>query len=154
MVQLRCCYSNKSHMKLKDKLSAYYVTAIASLLFAVVGFSYNTWRMEVSEDNNNIRTASFVVLTTLAELEQIIFAAHYDQDSIEGNPRRGWVKIGLIVDLSPLVAPSVEEQALQLKKSWSEHWATMASRQDSTEQLIDAIGLVRNKVKSELRLLQ
>ena len=40
---------------LETKLRIYYITATFSLLFAVVGFSYNAWRMEVSEKNNNIR---------------------------------------------------------------------------------------------------
>jgi len=98
-------------MELEDKLKVYYVTAIFSVVFAVVGFSYNAWRLEVTEDNSNIRAASFEVLTVLAELEQIIYAAHYDKDTKEGSPRKGWVKIGLIVDLDSLISKSSEEQA-------------------------------------------
>lgn len=101
---------------LKKKLRLYYITTIFSLLFAVVGFSYNTWRLEVSEDNNNVRTASFEVLKSLSEFEQVIFAAHYDQDDDAGNPRLGWIKIGLIVDLSGLISPEVESSAVQLKE--------------------------------------
>jgi len=43
---------------LQRKFKAYYFTAVFSMIFAVTGFSYNAWRMEVSEANNNIRTAS------------------------------------------------------------------------------------------------
>jgi hypothetical protein len=78
---------------LKKKLRLYYITTIFSLVFAVVGFSYNAWRLEVSKDNNNIRTASFEVLKNLAEFEQVLFSAHYDQDEVSGNPRLGWIKI-------------------------------------------------------------
>ena len=45
--------------KTKNKLQLYQLTVIFSVLFALVGFSYNVWRMEVSEQNNNIRTACF-----------------------------------------------------------------------------------------------
>ena len=63
-------------MKLVHKLKAYYLTAILSLVFAVIGFSYNAWRLEATEDNSNIRTASFEVLGELAELEHVIYAAY------------------------------------------------------------------------------
>ena len=109
-------------MKLENKLQAYYITAILSLVFAVVGFSYNAWRLEATEDNNNIRTASFEVLGELAELEQIIYAAHYDKDEIEGNPRKAWVKVGLVVDLSALISKSVEKKSLNLRETWSKNW--------------------------------
>ena len=58
----------------------YQVAVIASLLFALLGFSYNVWRMEVSENNNNMRTASFEMLKNLSSLEQLIYSAYYDDD--------------------------------------------------------------------------
>ena len=103
---------------LEIKLRAYYLTAIFSLVFAVVGFSYNAWRMEVSEDNNTVRTAAFEGLKELAEFEQIVFAAHYDQNLIEGSPRKGWVKVGLIVDLSTLISAEVVNESKQLHTAW------------------------------------
>ena len=78
-------------------------TAVVSLVFAVTGFSYNAWRLEQSEENNIVRDASFQVLTELAEFEQVIYINHYDGDSIAGSPRLGWVKIGLVNDLSMLI---------------------------------------------------
>ena len=107
-------------MDMADKFRIYYLTAIFSLLFAVIGFSYNTWRLEVTEDNNNVRTAAFEVLIRLSALEQLIYSAHYDQNPVEGNPRKGWVMIGLVVDLSALISPSVEKRAVQLKDRWAE----------------------------------
>ena len=53
-------------MDLENKLKAYYATAILGVVFAVIGFTYNAWRLEVSEDNTNIRTAAFAVLNELA----------------------------------------------------------------------------------------
>ena len=141
-------------MELDMKLKVYYVTAIFSLLFAVIGFSYNTWRLEVTEDNSNIRTDSFEVLSTLAQLEQIIFAARYDKDPVEGNPRSGWVKVGLVVDLSALIGKSVEEKAAKLKDVWSKNWEVMASQQEATDLLIAEIEVVRQEIKLKLRLLR
>lgn len=34
--------------------------------------------------------------TSLSEFEQVIYANHYDLNDVEGSPRLGWVKIGLV----------------------------------------------------------
>jgi hypothetical protein len=49
-----------------------------SIVLAVVGISYSAWRLELSEDDINIRTALFTMLPKLAQLEQLIYASHYD----------------------------------------------------------------------------
>ncbi|MCG8673399.1 MAG: hypothetical protein MI867_28680 [Pseudomonadales bacterium] len=138
----------------KIKLKLYYFTAVLSLVFAVIGFSYNAWRMEVSESNTNVRTASFEVLKELAELERIVFASHYDKDSIKGSPRDGWVKVGLITDLSVLIGTRVEAQASLLKETWSTTWETLPSNEKSTINLVQQIDLVRLEIKRELSSLK
>lgn len=137
-------------MELEDKLKIYYITAILGVVFAVIGFSYNAWRLEATEANNNIRTAAFEVLTNLAELEQIIYAAHYDKDPDKGNPRTGWVKIGLIVDLGSLISIPVEDKARQLKTVWGDNWEAMVDDVGATDRLVTAIESVRTEIKSAL----
>ena len=137
-------------MELENRLKVYYVMAIFSMFFALLGFTYNAWRMEVSEDNNTIRTASFEVLKVLAETQQLIYAAHYDQNEIEGDPRKGWVKIGLIVDLSFLINQSVERRAQQLRQAWQDNWGIMADDRHATNKLINEIEQVRSEIKSTL----
>ena len=129
---------------------AYRLTAIISLLFAVVGFSYNAWRLEQSEVNNIVRDASFQILIELAEFEQVIYARHYDQDVVEGSPRKGWVKIGLINDLSALVGPQVTESASLLKTNWAEHWNQVPDENNVVESLIVSVDAVRESVKARL----
>lgn len=137
-------------MQIDNKLKIYYFTAIFSLLFAVIGFSYNAWRLEKTEENSNIRTASFEVLTNLAELEQIIYAAHYDKNMIDGSPRKAWVKIGLIVDLSALIDPSVAEKSEQLLKVWSKNWHLVAKDSDAIKIIERHIDIVRKNIKHTL----
>ena len=139
--------------ELESKLKIYYLTAIFSMIFAVTGFSYNAWRLEVSEDNNNIRTAAFEVLTELAELQQLVYSAHYDQDKVAGNPRTGWVKIGLIVDLSVLIDSRVKDRSIQLKAMWTENWSEMQSNRQATDALVDAIDEVRMEITHSLKNL-
>ena len=141
-------------MELESKLKIYYLTAIFSVVFAVIGFSYNAWRMEITEDNNNIRTASFEVLLVLAELEQLIYSAHYDKDVVEGNPRKGWVKIGLIVDLSSLISKSAQERSQMLKTAWKNNWAIMSDSRDATDLLVGEIEFVRREIKLTLKELE
>lgn len=136
------------------RLPLYQVTVIFSVLFALIGFSYNVWRMEVSEENSNIRTACFEMLINLSSLEQLIYAAHYDADKDEGNPRKGWVMVGLITDLSTLTNDPVKESSVTLKNVWSAHWETMSTSKDSVDKMVVAIDSVRTEIKQLLNSLE
>lgn len=141
-------------MELEKQLKLYYTGTIIGVIFAVIGFSYNAWRLELTEDNNNIRIASFAVLNQLAELEQLIYAGHYDKNKIDGSPRRGWVKVGLIVDLCSLIDNSVKEKALILKSSWESNWQKYSDDREATDKLIVKIDSVRDELKSVLATLE
>ena len=130
-----------------SQLKGYYFTAVLSLLFAVIGFSYNAWRMEVSESNSNVRTASFEVLKELAALERVVFASHYDQDTVRGNPREGWIKAGLISDLSVLIGEDVETKANTLKNTWSTNWEQLPTSEPAAMKIGVQIDDVRNEIK-------
>lgn len=65
-------------MDLEDitkRLKIYQLTSIITILFTLVGFTYNVHRLEQTEQNTNIRTSSFEILKELANLEQIVYAA-------------------------------------------------------------------------------
>jgi len=134
-------------MELGRKLKVYYFTAVFSVVFSLVGFSYNAWRLEVTEDNSNIRMASFEVLNTLSELEQLVYAAHYDRNEVEGNPRKGWIKVGLINDLGSLIGPGVAENAENLKTTWAENWERLGRENDSATLIVRDIDNVRVQIK-------
>ncbi len=125
--------------------------SIFSVLFALVGFSYNAWRMEVSEENNNVRTATFEVLSHLGELEHIILSAHYDNDLIEGNPRKGWVKVGLVVDLSALISSDVADKAVIVKTVWANSWHLMRTEEAVVTELVTKIDDTRMAIKMILK---
>ncbi len=140
-------------MQQEKKLRIYYFTALLSMLFALIGFSYNAWRLEATEENSNTRTAAFAVLSNLAELEQIVYAAYYDKNMIEGSPRKGWVKVGLIGDLSALISKSTEKKAQQLKSVWSSNWEKMAQDRQAVDYITMEIDYVRESIKSEINQL-
>ena len=140
--------------QIQQKLQQYQLAVVFSVLFALAGFSYNVWRMEISEENNNIRTACFEMLLELSSLEQLVYTAHYDRDVKEGSPRKGWVKVGLIEDLSALTTDSIEKQAATLKKVWAEHWNTMINKKSSVDEIVIEIDSVRSEIKLVLSSLE
>ena len=135
------------------RLKVYQATALFSVLFALMGFSYNVWRMEITERNSSVRESAFELLLQLAELEQVVYAAHYDQDTERGNPRDGWVKVGLINDLSSSCSEAVENSAADLKQVWSDNWSRLAEQREAANAVVAAIDHTRAEVQGVLRSL-
>nr|WP_276521605.1 hypothetical protein [Shewanella sairae] len=124
------------------------------MLFALVGFSYNVWRMEITEYNNNVRSASFELLLQLSELESIVYAAHYDKDPVQGNPRQGWVKVNLIADLSMITEPELSVAAEELKLSWQSNWQLLPEDETSAQAVVSKIDDTRAHVRQLLKQLE
>ncbi len=118
-----------------------------------MGFSYNVWRLEVTEHNSNVRSAAFELLLQLAELEQLVYAAHYDKNEERGNPRDGWVKVGLVNDLATSCSDGVSQSAIGLKSVWSENWAQMPSEREAADAIVTAIDSTRAEVQRVLAML-
>ncbi len=109
--------------------------------------------MEVTERNSSVRESAFELLLQLAELEQVVYAAHYDQDAERGNPRDGWVKVGLINDLSGSCSEAVENSAADLKQVWSDNWSRLAEQREAANTVVAAIDHTRAEVQGVLRSL-
>lgn len=127
--------------------------AIISLVVAVSGFSYNTWRNEVSEENSNLRYAAFETLLKLGELQQVAFHAHYDRDQERGNPRTGWAYVLTIRDLSGVLSTPVQTQAQALLDVWGEHWEGLGTQQASADAIVAALDSTRMATIELLRSL-
>lgn len=138
----------------EQSISIFQLTAVFSMLFALVGFSYNVWRMEITEYNNNVRSASFELLLQLSELESIVYAAHYDKDPVQGNPRQGWVKVNLIADLSMITEPEIAVAAKELQQSWQESWQKLENDEASAKAVISSIDDTRAHVRQLLKQLE
>ena len=136
----------------KRQYQFYFV--VFSVLLSLSGFSYNVWRLESTETNNTIRTASFEILLELSQLEQLIYALHYDKNQAEGSPRNGWVKVGLINDLSPLAGENVMVKADALRSIWSENWNSIESSNLATNEVVDAIEATRKEINKTITSLR
>ncbi|WP_299803174.1 hypothetical protein [uncultured Shewanella sp.] len=137
----------------QQTVSVFQLTAVFSMLFALVGFSYNVWRMEITEYNSNMRSASFELLLQLSELESIVYAAHYDQDLVLGSPRKGWVKVNLIADLSMITEPEISVAAKELKLSWQANWQQLPDDEASAQAVVTKIDETRAQVRQLLKQL-
>ena len=129
------------------RLRWYQAATLFSVMFALLGFTYNVWRMEQTEQNSSVREASFEMLLQLAELEQLVYAAYYDQDTVAGNPRKGWVIVGLIVDLSRACSPAVTARARELKSAWSDGWEVIHQDQAAVDAMVAGIDATRGAVQ-------
>ena len=80
--------------------------------------------------------------------------AFYDNNEVQGSPRKAWVKVGLIADLSVLISPEVESQSQELKRYWAENWQGASDQQFVVDQLISHIDGVRSQIKITLATLE
>ena len=139
--------------QIQERIVRYQIMVMLSFLFGVLGFVYNNWRYEHNEYNNNVRIASFQMIQELASLEQNIYANHYDHNPDKGNPRDGWVKVGLIDDLALFISPECEAATEVLKNSWQKNWKRIGKNRDAANMLVKKIEEVRKTTRNILMQL-
>jgi len=128
--------------------------AIISLFIAITALTYNSWRQELTEDNRNLRLASFELIMQLGELQLIVDHAHYDKNQELGNPITGWGRVALIEDLSAVLPAPLPEKSIHLKQTWSTHWEGLGDENVHAEQITTAIQSMRNEVRDQLVMIR
>ena len=139
-------------MKLADQLQRH-LLAIISLVVAITALSYNTYRNELSEENRTIRFAGFELLKELNSLQLLIDYAHFDKDSVEGNPITGWGHVMYIKDMSRLISTEVVGQADQLGEIWDEEWQAVQYDASSNQRVTIGIVQLRKLVRATVEQL-
>ncbi|WP_170308309.1 hypothetical protein [Parashewanella tropica] len=124
-----------------------------AIFLSITGFGYTVWKLGNIEKTATSRTASIEILNDLSQLEQIIYVLHFDKNTKDGNPRKGWVKVRLIRDLSPLAGYKVEQKAKILMSTWSTNWNSVKKSRQSTDLMINAIDSTREAINREVRQL-
>lgn len=106
--------------------------ALISLAVAFIALGYNTWRNETTESHRNVREASFRVLESLGELQEVTDHRYYyfpfeDNEGREGELRlRGFGEVAMVRDLMNLMpepAPAASDNLFQL---WNKHFNALA----------------------------
>ena len=101
--------------------------ALISLFIALSSLGYNTWRNETTEAQRNIRHASFRVLESLGELQEVVDYRYYylpleATDENEGLLRlRGYGSVAMIRDLMNLMPAPGPEAGEALHTLWNTH---------------------------------
>lgn len=129
--------------------------AIISLVVALTSLGYNTWRNEQSEGNRNQRFASFMILSKLNELQQLVFHRRYDPDLVaKGNPRTGWTYILTIKDLSQVLPAPLPSSADKLKATWNINWENIENDQASVDNILSGLDEMRDETIQLLKTLE
>lgn len=139
--------------QVRRTIRGYLITTVLSISLAIVSIAYNAWRMVESEQNANVRDATFIVLLTLAEFQHVIYAAHFDKLEIEGNPRRGWVKVRLIEDISILIGGDIASAAQELRETWQKSWPSIEDNREAVDLLVTQINALRDLLRERLTSL-
>jgi len=157
--------SNRSRRSFLAQIDRHSV-ALISLLVALIGLGYNTWRNETTEIQRNQRWASFTILQELGELQQIVDHRHYfysrrerDHPAIEAGSQwvEGWGKVVLIRDLSGLLPEPLPDEGARLYRAWDEHAGNLELGPESAagaraeDVLTRRIESARDAVKALLR---
>lgn len=101
--------------------------ALISLVTALSGLSYNSWRDHQNAINDNMRNAAFEVLGDLAELQTIVNYAHFEKNQELGNPIEGWKHVVMIRDLSRLLKPDAMKAGEALYLNWQQNWHNIST---------------------------
>lgn len=118
--------------------------ALISLVVAITGLSYNTWRNEASEENRTQRLVAIDVLVRLGDLQQLVWHHHYDKDiEDKGNLRTGWTLVLVIKDISQILDDPLPESAQALWKTWDEQSVSLQNSKAAEAAVIQSINMVR-----------
>ncbi len=105
--------------------------ALISLVIAVTALAYNTWRNETTEEQRNVRHASFRVLESLGELQQVVDYRYYylpfrEQTQREGELRiRGFGHVAMIRDLMMLMPAPGPAAGKDLQQKWLDRFGDL-----------------------------
>ena len=123
-------------MKIFDQLRNNAV-AIISLIVALSGLGYNTWRNESSEANKNIRDAGLFMMKELTQLQEVVLYARYDQEDERGDIKTGWAHVLAVKDLSYAMPSAVQNSAESLSRVWSDHSNGLNSSELESYKAVD-----------------
>ncbi len=128
--------------------------AIISLITALSGVFYNTWRDHQNEINENTRNAAFEVLKSLGELQTVVNYAHFKANDELGNPIEGWKHVLFVRDLSHLLPKNNMQQSMQLYAAWSQGWETLKTNPASGQKISTQITQTRSGVLKTIEALE
>lgn len=121
--------------------------AIISLVVALSGLGYNTWRNEASEANKNIRESGFFMMKELTQLQEVVLYARYDQEDERADIKTGWAHVLAVKDMSYTMPDNVQQSALNLSEVWSNNASGLtANDADSYQRIDQSIDAIKQQI--------
>ncbi len=128
--------------------------AIISLVIAIAALFYNAWRLQVTEENFNIRPAAFEMLKQLGQLQLVVNNTRYLSNHTESmNPILGWGYVSLINDLSQLLPPPMPSRATELSHVWADNWEKIRTDETCADKITQQIDASRNLILNQIKHL-
>ncbi len=129
--------------------------AIISLVVALSGLGYNTWRNESTEANKNVRDAGLYMMQEITRLQEVVFYARYDNEDERGDIKTGWVHVLAIKDISYAMPAPVQKSAVNLSQVWSEHSHGLnAEHADSYQAVDESIEAIKVQIVNSIKELR
>ena len=119
------------------------IVAIVSVIVALTGLGYNTWRNEHTERNRNTRIAAFETLKSLGEAQIIVEYAHFKKNRQLGDPLQGVGRAMYIRDLAGVLPPPAPEYAEQLWVAWRDNADKVENDTEAMIAITDEIQRLR-----------
>ena len=119
------------------------IVAITSVIVALTGMAYNTYRNEKTEINHNVRAAAFETLKNLGEAQIVVEYAHFKKDRVQGDPRLGWGRMTYIHDLAQVLPAPGPAEADGLLAAWRDNVDTLENDNNAMIKITDEIQRLR-----------
>jgi len=119
------------------------IVAITSVIVALTGMGYNTYRNEKTEINHNVRAAAFETLKNLGEAQIVVEYAHFRKDRLLGDPTQGWARLTYIRDLAQVLPPPGPAEADMLLAAWRDNVDTLENNTEAMIKITDEIQRLR-----------
>jgi hypothetical protein len=119
------------------------IVAITSVIVALTGMAYNTYRNEKTEINHNVRVAAFETLKNLGEAQIVVEYAHFKKDRMLGDPTQGWGRMKYIRDLAQVLPAPGPTEADDLLAAWRDNVDTLENSNEAMIKITDEIQRLR-----------
>ena len=119
------------------------MVAIASIVVALTGMAYNTWRNERTEINHNVRAAAFETLKNLGEAQIIVEYAHFQKDRTRGDPLQGLGHMIYLRDLAQVLPAPGPAEGERLWAAWRDNVDKLETDDEAMIKITDEIQLLR-----------
>ena len=119
------------------------IVAITSVIVALTGMAYNTYRNEKTEINHNVRAAAFETLKNLGEAQIVVEYAHFRKDRLLGDPTQGWARLTYIRDLAQVLPSPGPAEADMLLAAWRDNVETLENNTEAMIKITDEIQRLR-----------